>query len=399
MGTTVIADEPRRVNAGAKRRILIVDDDRDFAESLHNYLLLEGYEARMVFSAAQARRAIEEFDAQVAILDYRLGPTVGVDLVAPLKRRRPGIVCILATAFGDMDAVVNALRNGIYDYFGKPLHTEELLLTLDRCFELLRLEQEKQAAEEALREAGKMAAVAQIAGGVAHHLNNLLMIMLGNVERLKVRMEDVPDQVTLADGLMRAIERAADINHSLVTFTRRQVLRAKTVDLNAVLTGIQDDLRQALGEAVQTQVVTSRDLWQVSVDAAQLELALLNIARNAGDAMPEGGNLIITAANVDETGASENRERDLSPGQYVVLTLSDTGTGMAPEVAERAFEPFFSGLSLAEKTGLGLSVVYGFAKQSGGTVTLDSVEGRGTTIRLYLPRAQGADGSVEAPAA
>jgi len=399
VGTAVIADEVSRAEAGAKRRVLIVDDDRDFAESLHNYLLLEGYDVRMAFSAEQARRAVEDFDAQVAILDYRLGPTVGVDLVAPLKRRRPGIVCILATAFGDMDSVVNALRNGIYDYFGKPLHTEELLLTLDRCFDLLRLEQEKRSAEEALREAGKMAAVAQIAGGVAHHLNNLLMIMLGNVERLKVRMEDAPDQVKLADGLMRAIECAADINHSLVTFTRRQVLRAKTVDVNDVLTGLQDDLRQALGEPVQTQVVTSRDLWQVSVDAAQLELALLNIARNAGDAMPEGGSLIITAANVDVPGAAGNLERDLSPGQYVVLTLSDTGTGMAPEVAERAFEPFFSGQSLAEKTGLGLSVVYGFAKQSGGTVTLESLEGCGATVRLYLPRAQTADPAAEVPTA
>jgi len=369
----VIADKLSRADVDAKRRVLIVDDDRDFAESLHNYLLLEGYEVRMAFSAEQARQAIEDFDAQVAILDYRLGPTVGVDLVAPLKRRRPGIVCILATAFGDMDLVVTALRNGIYDYFGKPLHTEELLLTLDRCFDLLRLEHEKQAAEEALREAGKMAAAAQIAGGVAHHLNNLLMIMLGNVERLKVRMEDDPDQVKLADNLMRAIERAADINHSLVTFTRRQVLRAKTVDLSAVLSGMQDDIRQALGEVVQTQVVTSSDLWQVSVDAAQLELALLNVARNAGDAMPEGGNLIITAANVDEPGAAGNREGDLSPGRYVVLTLSDTGTGMTPEVAERAFEPFFSGQSLAEKTGLGLSVVYGFAKQSGGTITLTGI--------------------------
>jgi signal transduction histidine kinase len=395
----VIADEVSRAEVEAKRRVLIVDDDRDFAESLHNYLLLEGYEVRMAFSAAQARQAIEDFDAQVAILDYRLGPTLGVDLVAPLKQRRPGIVCILATAFGDMDAVVSALRSGVYDYFGKPLHTDELLLTLDRCFELLRLQQEKQAAVEALREAEKMAAVAQVAGGVAHHLNNLLMIMLGNAERLKVRMEDDPDQAKLADDLMGAIERAADINHSLVTFTRRQVLRAATVDLNTVLSGMKDDFRRVLGEAVQTQVVTSSGLWQVSVDPAQLELALLNVARNAGEAMPEGGNLIVTAANLDEPGAAGDQRHGLSPGQYVVLTLSDTGTGMAPEVAERAFEPFFSGQSLAEKVGLGLSVVYGFAKQSGGSVTLDSALGRGTTVRLYLPRAQAADGAVKAPRA
>jgi signal transduction histidine kinase len=392
----VSTDQGSGVDLGAKRRVLIVDDDRDFAESLHNYLLLEGYEVRMAFSAEQARQAVEDFDAQVAILDYRLGATVGVDLVPHLKQRRPEIICILATAFGDMDAALRALRSGVYEYFSKPLHTDELLLTLDRCFDLLRLRHEKQLAEETSREIEKMTAVAQVAGGVAHHLNNLLMVMLGNVERLKVRMQDEPELEKVAESVISAIERAADINHSLVTFTRRQVLRPATVDLKAVLSGMTDAVQEVLGEAVKTRVSTSRDLWQVSVDAAQLELALLNVVRNAGEAMPQGGTLAITAANVDESEAAEDRSRALTPGQYVVLAVADTGAGMAPEVAERAFEPFFSGQSLAEKTGLGLSMVYGFAKQSGGTVALESVKGRGTTVRLYLPRAQAGDGGAKA---
>jgi signal transduction histidine kinase len=395
----VSADEESRADVRAKRRILIVDDDRDFAESLHNYLLLEGYEVRMAFSAEQACQAVEGFDAQVAILDYRLGPTVGVDLVPRLKERRPDIICILATAYGDMDSVVKALRSGIYEYFSKPLHTDELLLTLDRCFDLLRLQHEKRLAENAAREVEKMAAVAQVAGGVAHHLNNLLMVMLGNVERLKARMRDAPDQQAVIDGLISAIERAADINQSLVTFTRRQVLRPATVDLKAVLSGMKDDMENVLGKAAQIRVSTSGDLWRVAVDPAQLAAALLNIARNAGEAMPRGGTLAVTAANLEESDAADERARGLSRGQYVMLALSDTGTGMPPDVAERAFEPFFSGQSLAEKTGLGLSMVYGFAKQSGGTVTLESVEGRGTTVRLYLPRAQTADGAPEAPTA
>jgi signal transduction histidine kinase len=319
-----------------------------------------------------------------------------VDLVPHLKQRRPEIICILATAFGDMDAALRALRSGVYEYFSKPLHTDELLLTLDRCFDLLRLRHEKQLAEETSREIEKMTAVAQVAGGVAHHLNNLLMVMLGNVERLKVRMQDEPELEKVAESVISAIERAADINHSLVTFTRRQVLRPATVDLKAVLSGMTDAVQEVLGEAVKTRVSTSRDLWQVSVDAAQLELALLNVVRNTGEAMPQGGTLAITAANVDESEAAEDRSRALTPGQYVVLAVADTGAGMAPEVAERAFEPFFSGQSLAEKTGLGLSMVYGFAKQSGGTVALESVKGRGTTVRLYLPRAQAGDGGAKA---
>jgi signal transduction histidine kinase len=385
----VIANELRHEELGAKRRVLVVDDDRDFAESLHNFLLLEGYDVEMAFSAEQAQSAVNRFDAQVAILDYRLGPVIGLDLVAPLKRRRPELICILATAFGDMASVVKALRSGIYDYFGKPLNTDQLLATLDRCFERLQLEQDKQAAQAALREARQMEAVGQIAGGVAHHFNNLLMVMLGNVERLKVRLADDPDQIELADNLLRAIERAAEINQSLVTFTRRQVLRPTVVDLNALLTGMQADIGQAVGEAVQVQLVASPDLWPVWADAAQFKAVLLNLARNAGEAMPNGGRLIVTTTNTDVPAAKGAREQDPSPGKYTVIAISDNGTGMAPEIAARAFEPFFSGRGLADKVGLGLSVVYGFAKQSVGTVTIDSNEGQGTTVRIYLPRAQG----------
>ncbi len=383
----MIANEPSREDVSAKRRVLVVDDDRDFAESLRNFLLLEGYEVEMAFSAEQAESEIERFDAQVAILDYRLGPVIGLDLVAPLKRRRPELICILATAFGDMASVVKALRSGIYDYFAKPLNTDQLLVTLDRCFERLQLEQDKRAAQAALADARQMEAVGQIAGGVAHHFNNLLMVMLGNVERLKVRLTDDPEQADLADNLLRAIERAAEINQSLVTFTRRQILRPRMIDLNALLADMLKDIRRAVGEAVQVQLEASADLWPVSVDATQFRSVLLNLARNGSDAMPEGGRLVVSTSNSDLPPLNGAREQDPPPGQYVMLAISDNGTGMAPDVVERAFEPFFSGKGLAEKVGLGLSVVYGFAKQSGGTVTIESDEGRGSIVRIYLPRA------------
>ncbi len=394
----MIASEPSREDVSAKRRVLVVDDDRDFAESLRNFLVLEGYEVEMAFSAEQAESAIGRFDAQVAILDYRLGPVIGLDLVAPLKRRRPELICILATAFGDMASVVNALRSGIYDYFAKPLNTDQLLVTLDRCFERLQLEQDKRAAEAALSEARQMEAVGQIAGGVAHHFNNLLMVMLGNVERLKVRLEDDPEQAELADNLLRAIERAAEINQSLVTFTRRQVLRPKMVDLNALLAGMLDDIRKAAGEAVEVQLATSPDLWPVWADASQFRSVLLNLARNGRDAMPGGGRLVVSTANSDIRPSNGAREHDPPPGEYVMLAISDNGVGMAPEVLERAFEPFFSGKGLAEKVGLGLSVAYGFAKQSGGTVTIKSGQGEGSTVSIYLPRAPSLEQQVGARA-
>lgn len=395
----MIANELGREDVSAKRRVLVVDDDRDFAESLHNFLVLEGYEVEMAFSAEQAESAIERFDAQVAILDYRLGPVIGLDLVAPLKRRRPEVICVLATAFGDMASVVKALRSGIYDYFAKPLNTDQLLVTLDRCFERLQLEQDKRAAQAALSDARQMEAVGQIAGGVAHHFNNLLMVMLGNVERLKVRLTDDLEQAELADNLLRAIERAAEINQSLVTFTRRQILRPKVVDLNVLLADMSNDIRKAVGDAVQVQLEVSPDLWSVSVDASQFRSVLLNLARNGREAMPEGGRLVVSTSNSDLPPSNGAREHDPPPGQYAMLAISDDGSGMAPEVVERAFEPFFSGQGLAEKVGLGLSVVYGFAKQSGGTVTIESDEGRGSTVRIYLPRAPGLEqqGGVRSP--
>lgn len=395
----MIANELGREDVSAKRRVLVVDDDRDFAESLHNFLVLEGYEVEMAFSAEQAESAIERFDAQVAILDYRLGPVIGLDLVAPLKRRRPEVICVLATAFGDMASVVKALRSGIYDYFAKPLNTDQLLVTLDRCFERLQLEQDKRAAQAALSDARQMEAVGQIAGGVAHHFNNLLMVMLGNVERLKVRLTDDLEQAELADNLLRAIERAAEINQSLVTFTRRQILRPKVVDLNVLLADMLNDIRKAVGDAVQVQLEVSPDLWSVSVDASQFRSVLLNLARNGREAMPEGGRLVVSTSNSDLPPSNGAREHDPPTGQYAMLAISDDGSGMAPEVVERAFEPFFSGQGLAEKVGLGLSVVYGFAKQSGGTVTIESDEGRGSTVRIYLPRAPGLEqqGGVRSP--
>jgi signal transduction histidine kinase len=391
----VIANELRHEEVGAKRRVLVVDDDRDFAESLRNFLVLEGYDVEMAYNAEQARSIVDRFDAQVAILDYRLGPVIGLDLVAPLKRRRPELICILATAFGDMTSVVKALRSGIYDYFGKPLNTDQLLATLDRCFERLQLEQDKKAAETALSEARRLEAVGQIAGGVAHHFNNLLMVMLGNVERLKLRLADDPAQTDLANNLLRAIERAAEINQSLVTFTRRQVLRPKVVDLNALLAAMQGDIRQAVGEAVQVRLAVAPGLWPVWADVAQFKSVLLNLARNAREAMSDGGRLVVTTANGETPLPNGATDHDLLPGRYVVVTVGDSGDGMPPEIAERAFEPFFSGKGLAEKVGLGLSVVYGFARQSGGTVTIDSNQGKGTTVRIYLPRAQGGEHHAE----
>ncbi len=382
-----IKNEPAGLSVVPGRRVLIVVDDHDFADSLDTLLGLEGYATSVAYSAQGARAAIDDFDAQVAVLDYRLGQKTGVELADVLKRRRPGLVCILATAFADLDPAVEALREGMDDYFRKPLHAEELLVTLERCFGKIRLEEEKRAAEEALREARKMEAVAQVAGGVAHHFNNLMMIVTGNMELLQDRLQDDPQSMELAEKVIRASERAAEITQGLLAFTRGQLIKPEPIDLAALALETGSSLPAELTAGLQIQWHTASEPWPVRIDREGFKRVLECLIRNAAEAMPDGGRLTITTANRDPASEASPEAEHLPAGRYVMVEVADTGAGMAPGVAERAFEPFFTGKGLAEYAGLGLSIVYGFVRQSGGHVSLDSAEGRGTTVRLYLPAA------------
>ncbi len=380
--------ELKREDEAPRRRVLVVDDDQDFAQGLNNFLTLEGYEIETAHSAEEALEAIKRFDAQVAILDYRLGSTIGVDLVTPLGQRRPGLVCLLATAYADMDTAVKALRRGIYDYFGKPLNTDELLATLDRCFEKSRIEQAEQAAAAARREAEKLRAVAQMAGGVSHHFNNLLMIILANAERLRICVKHDPFAVTLTNELERAVDRAAEINRNLLTYARQNISRPQIIAADALVSETVNAFKSELGDLIRVEIKAESNLWAVHADPDQFQSTILAILRNAKEAMPDGGKLIIEAANVVTPDHDGPKAPNRGTNSYVMISITDSGKGMAPEVARRAFEPFFSQKGLAEMMGLGLSTAYGFATQSGGRITIDSREGRGTTVQLYLPRSK-----------
>jgi signal transduction histidine kinase/DNA-binding response OmpR family regulator len=247
--------------------------------------------------------------------------------------------------------------------------------------------------EEALRQAQKMEAVGQLTGGIAHDFNNLLTVIQGNLETIERRFGDASPQLRRAvEAGLRGTERAATLTHRLLAFSRRQPLDPKPIDLNKLVAGMSDLLRRTLGEAVTIRNVLASDLWRTAADTNQLESALLNLAVNARDAMTEGGQLTIETANtvLDESYAA--RHEEVMAGEYVMLAVSDTGTGMPQSVIDRAFEPFFTTKQIGQGTGLGLSQVYGFVKQSGGHVKIDSAHGQGTTIRLYLPRLAGGIG-------
>ena len=278
---------------------------------------------------------------------------------------------------------------------------------------------EQRRVEDALRQSQKMEAVGQLTGGLAHDFNNLLTGITGSLDLLQSRIasgrfDAVGRYVTAAQS---AAARAAALTHRLLAFSRRQTLDPKPIDANLLVAGMEDLVKRTVGPAIALEVVAACDLWTVLVDPSQLENALLNLCINARDAMPDGGRITIETANArlagrdahDPTGSdltgsdlaesdltdSDLAGSDLTAGDYVTVSVADDGVGMAPQVVERIFDPFFTTKPIGMGTGLGLSMIYGFARQSGGQVRVDSTPGLGTTMRLLLPRHRGEAAAVE----
>ena len=258
-------------------------------------------------------------------------------------------------------------------------------------------------AQEQLAVSQKMEAVGQLSGGIAHDFNNLMMIVLGNLETIKRNTSDLanihPNLERNLNNAIRGAQRAASLTSRLLAFSRRQPLDPKPLDVNKFLSGSAEFLQRSLGELVDVEVVGAAGLWQIEVDANQLETALVNVAINSRDAMPNGGKLTIEAANTYLDAAYCQKNPELSPGQFVVICITDTGEGMDRDVLSHAFEPFFTTKEVGHGTGLGLSQVYGFVKQSGGHVKIYSEVSQGTTVKLYFPRFAGeiSDEEIEAP--
>jgi PAS domain S-box-containing protein len=250
---------------------------------------------------------------------------------------------------------------------------------------------ERRLAEEALRQAQKMEAVGQLTGGLAHDFNNLLAGIVGNLQLLRVRLAQGSTESLgrYVDAAESVAERAATLTHRLLAFSRRQTLDPRVTNVNELVESMAELIRRTVEPSVQVDILPADDAWNTLCDPHQLESALLNLAINARDAMPTGGRLTIATSNEVLYRAHAVAHEGVPPGDYVTISVIDTGTGMSPEVAARAFDPFFTTKPIGQGTGLGLSMIFGFIKQSGGYVRLQSEPGAGTTIRLHLPRHSG----------
>jgi PAS domain S-box-containing protein len=254
------------------------------------------------------------------------------------------------------------------------------------------------ATEEALLQSQKMEAVGQLTGGIAHDFNNLLTGIVGSLDLLQTRLNQgrTDNVARYIEAAMTSANRAAALTHRLLAFARRQPLVPKVVDVNQLVVSLEDLLRRTIGETIDLEIIALDNLWCTLCDPNQLESALLNLAINARDAMPDGGKLVIATSNVRLDNVAANPSA-LAPGDYICIGVADTGTGMSAEVAARAFDPFFTTKPIGQGTGLGLSMIYGFARQSNGHATIDSKLDQGTSVKLYLPRHHGQLPAEHAP--
>jgi signal transduction histidine kinase len=283
-------------------------------------------------------------------------------------------------------------------YFGIPatLFLFGLVILIKRRTQEFYAEAERrELAEQALRQSQKMEAVGQLTGGVAHDFNNLLTIIIGNLGIAKRGVVEARAERALVNALAGA-ERAAQLTQRLLAFSRLQPLNPRAVDVNRLIVNVSDILTRSLGETIALETISGAGLWKIEADVSELESALLNLAINARDAMPNGGKLTIETSNayLDEEYCSQNG--GLRPGQYVLIAVSDNGVGMSPATVDRVFEPFFTTKETGKGTGLGLSQVYGFIKQSGGHVKIYSELGEGSAVKLYLPRHDGEEAIIPA---
>ncbi len=275
---------------------------------------------------------------------------------------------------------------------------------LDRTKELETESRLRHEAESTLRQSQKMEAVGQLTGGIAHDFNNLLTIIIGNLDTVRRRLSETKSELTARllkplDSAIQGARSAAQLTQRLLAFSRRQALEPARLDVNRLVSDMIDLLRRTLGERISIETVLAAGLWPTFLDAHQLENALLNVALNSKAAMPNGGCLTIETANAYLDSAYALRFGDVEPGQYVLLSITDTGTGIPKDIVERVFEPFFTTKPRGEGSGLGLAMVHGFVKQSGGHVRLYSEDGHGTTVKIYLPRLNKADEVHAAPVA
>lgn len=373
-----------------KRRVLIVDDDHDFAASLALLLEMEGYDVVVAHDGAAAREAVRAVPVAVALVDIRLGHEDGVGIAIELGRLRPELLTVMVTAYASVQTAIKALQAGIYDYVCKPFEPAELLATLARCFDRHRLAAERAQVEELLRRSRRMEAVGRLSAGIAHDFNNLLTVVGGNLKLLQEEMArgaagDPAIMRELVGDALGAVEDGICANRRLLAVGRAQPLLPRVLDLGQAVEQVVSRARHAFGPGITLEVSRPPLDCLAVADPHQLEASLLNLIFNARDAVAGAGAVRVMLELCELQPGSAFLLADMAPGAYAGIVVQDDGCGMAADIAENALQPFFSTKTAESGSGLGLPTAYGFARQSGGNLLIESEAGVGTRITLLLP--------------
>lgn len=399
-------------------RVLLIDDQSLVAEMVRHIV---GEEPDIDFcympDAQQALTTALEFNPTVVLVDLMMPLVDGFGIIRAFRAHAETarVPMILLSSEDNAEVKVRGFAEGANDYLVKWPDKLELLARIryhsnayiahkqrDDAFrslyegqqELLHRTKQLEESQAALHHAQKMEAVGKLTGGVAHDFNNVLQIIGGNLQLLRLATTDNEAAQRRIGAAIDGVSRGAKLASQLLAFARRQPLRPVAINAGALVLSMDELLRKAVGQATEIETMVADGLWNTLVDASQLENVLLNLALNARDAMSGKGKLTIEVRNAAPDEHCTAATGGADAGQYVLIAVSDTGDGMPPEVLSRAFEPFFTTKPQGEGTGLGLSMTYGFIKQSGGHIEIDSQPGRGTTVRLFLPRTRETAGAV-----
>ena len=380
-----------------KLRILMVEDSPEDAALIERALVRGGHEVTCVrvMSASEMHAQLDRGGWDIIISDYHLPQFSASSALAVIQERKLDIPFIIVSGTVGEETAVTAMKSGAQDYVMKS-NLIRLAATVEREVKEAELRRERVGLEQQVRQAQKMEAVGQLAGGVAHDFNNLLTAIL-SFSRLVY--DDLGTNHPSRDDLHEIIEcaeRAAALTRQLLAFSRRQVFEPRILDLNSVVTNADKMLRRLIGESVNFEVVGAAGLWKIWADHGHVEQVILNLVLNARDAMPKGGKLRVETSNVTLDQPLSGGRLASPPGNYVMLSVSDSGIGMNEDVQARIFEPFFTTKEVGKGTGLGLATVYGIVKQSNGDIAVSSRIGGGTIFRVLFPKSDSVE-EIEAP--
>lgn len=369
-----------------KIRILAVEDSQDDALLLARTLRESGYDPHLVRvdTAEALSEALETAEWDIVFADYFLRNVRGLDALRLIEEKGLDLPLIIVSRVIGEDVEVSAMKAGARDWISKD-NLARLPISVDRAIEEASARWERRKLEEQLRQAQKMEAVGLLAGGIAHDFNNILTAIIGYGSLLRSLMSADDSLRVYVDQILTASNKAATLTQSLLAFSRKQVLNIQPLDVNTVIENVGQLLSRIMGEDIDLRIDLHHDPLHVMADRGQLEQVLMNLATNSRDVMPQGGQFRITTEVMEYDPPLDDAVDYREPGRYVVISVTDSGSGMDENVKQRIFEPFFTTKEADKGTGLGLAIVYGIVKQHSGHIEVDSTRNEGTTFRLYLP--------------